>query len=156
MSPSVDQSVSAMSSRDAVFPYFQFAGSHREIGRQFGESCRELIHRHVDLAVNRLETRVGIPAGIAFQRALAFQDSVAHVAPYFSDEIEGMAEGADITLAQAYLLQLRAEVATLGPWTDEVAEANDECTTFAILPEATASGVGLVGQNADLPAFYRE
>src|SRR6478735_3854066 len=104
MSSSVDKSAQAMSSSDAVFPYFQFAGSHREIGRQFGESCRELIHRHVELAVNRLETRVGIPAEIAYQRALAFQDSVVEYAPYFSDEIEGMAEGADLTLAQAYLL----------------------------------------------------
>src|SRR6478609_10361230 len=156
MSSSVEQSVSAMSTSDAVFPYFQFAGSHREIGRQLGEACRELIHRHVELAVNRLETRAGIPAEIAYQRALAFQDSVAQHASYFSDEIEGMAEGADITLAQAYLLQLRAEVATPGPWTDDVADANDECTTFAILPEATANGIGLVGQNADLPAFYQE
>jgi len=145
-----------MSSSDAVFPYFQFAGSHREIGRQFGESCRELIHRHVELAVNRLEKRVGIPATIAYDRALAFQGSVAQYAPFFSDEINGMAESARITQAEAYLLQLRAEIATPGPWTDEVADANDECTTFAVLPEATANGIGLVGQNADLPAFYRE
>ena len=156
MSSSADQLSKAISSSDAVFPYFRFAGSHHEIGRQFGESCRDLIHRHVELAVNRLETRVGIPAEIAYQRALAFQDSVAQYAPYFSDEIEGMADGANLTLAQAYLLQLRAEVATPGPWTDEVAEANDECTTFAILAGATANGIGLVGQNADLPAFYKE
>jgi hypothetical protein len=156
MSSSADQSATALPSSDAAFPYFRFAGSHHEIGRQYGESCLELIHRHVELAVNRLENRVGIPAEIAYQRALAFQDSVSEYASYFSDEIEGMAEGANLTLAQAYLLQLRAEVATPGPWTDAVAEANDECTTFAILPEATANGIGLVGQNADLPAFYKE
>jgi isopenicillin-N N-acyltransferase-like protein len=37
-----------------------------------------------------------------------------------------------------------------------LAEAGDECTTFAVLAEATADGAPLVGQNADLPAFYGE
>jgi isopenicillin-N N-acyltransferase-like protein len=55
-------------------------------------------------------------------------------------------------LAEAYLLQLRAELAV--PTTPSLDE--QECTTFAILAEATADGVPLAGQNADLPAFYKE
>ncbi|MFT4039651.1 MAG: C45 family autoproteolytic acyltransferase/hydrolase [Thermomicrobiales bacterium] len=42
------------------------------------------------------------------------------------------------------------------PQTPVAGETGDECTTFAVLAEATANGTPLVGQNADLPAFYRE
>jgi isopenicillin-N N-acyltransferase-like protein len=31
-----------------------------------------------------------------------------------------------------------------------------ECTTFAVLPEASADGAPLIGQNVDLPPFYAE
>lgn len=135
-----------------VFPRYRFAGSHRAIGRQFGEACAESIRRHLDLAVSRLAQRAQIPAEVAFERALAYRPHVLRHAPFFDEEIQGIAEGAGLSLGQAYLLQLRAELAVVKP----AEEAGDECTSFAVQPEATADGIGLAGQNADLPAFYGE
>jgi isopenicillin-N N-acyltransferase-like protein len=40
-----------------TFPFVRFSGSHRDIGRQFGEQCRDLIHHHRDLAIARLSQR---------------------------------------------------------------------------------------------------
>jgi isopenicillin-N N-acyltransferase-like protein len=139
-----------------VFPAFSFAGSHREIGRQYGEACRDLIRRHLDLALDRLQRISHVEADAAYERALQFREPVMRFAPFFDEEIEGVADGAGLTLAQAYLLQIRAEVAAPAIWDGQVIDGADECTTFAALAETTRNGVALAGQNADLPALYKE
>ena len=138
-----------------AFPFYRFAGSHREIGRQFGESCADLVHRNRNLAIARLEHSVGVDREAALANAMAFQPYVLRHAPFFDEEIQGVAEGAGISLPEAYLLQVRAELAA--PRLDDPnTETPDECTTFALLPEATVDGSPLIGQNADLPTFYRD
>lgn len=138
-----------------AFPFHRFAGTHREVGHQYGEACRDLIHRHRDLALARLGEKLDIAPDEALARTLWYRPWVQRYAPFFDEEITGMAEGSGISLAEAWLLQLRAEVAIV---TERglAAEPGDECTSFAVQPEATADGVGMVGQNADLPPFYRE
>lgn len=137
-----------------VFPFYRFAGTHREIGRQYGEACETLIHRHLEKALKRLETKPGLSRDQALVKAMNYRPWVQRHARFFDEEIQGVSEGAGISLAEAYLLQLRAEVAT--PLNPRAVDAPDECTSFAVQPEATANGIGLVGQNADLPAFYGE
>ncbi|RIK45754.1 MAG: hypothetical protein DCC58_05505 [Chloroflexi bacterium] len=132
-----------------TFPIFRFRGTHRQIGEQYGEACAGLIRQHRDLALERLGNRSGVSRADALERALGYRPYVLRYGAFFDDEIQGVAAGAGISLAEAYLLQLRAELAI-------PAEPADECTTFAVLPEAAAGGIGLIGQNADLPAFYRD
>lgn len=134
-----------------TFPHFHFSGTHREIGEQFGEACRDLIHRHRDKVLSRLGDRNGLNRDVVLEKAMGYRPYVLVYAAFFDDEVQGMAIASGLTLSEAYLLQLRAEAAT--PILDD---DSNECTTFAIQPEATANGVGLVGQNADLPAFYAE
>jgi isopenicillin-N N-acyltransferase-like protein len=138
-----------------TFPSFRFEGSHLEVGQQYGEACRDLIHQHRDLALARLEDTLSISADEALARTLWDRPWVQKYAPFFDDEITGMAEGSGITLAEAWLLQLRAEVGVVTQRGLE-AEPGDECTSFAVQPEAASDGIGMVGQNADLPPFYRE
>jgi isopenicillin-N N-acyltransferase-like protein len=138
-----------------TFPSFRFAGAHRQIGRHYGEACAEAIRRHRALALTRLRDRSGVAPHRALADALRYRPFVIEHAAFFDEEIEGIAEGSGISLAEAYLLQLRAELA-VGTGTAHNGGENDECTTFAILPEATADGSPLIGQNADLPAFYKE
>lgn len=138
-----------------TFPFYRFAGTHREIGRQFGEATAEVVRRHRDLALTRLDARSGVTPGQALVVAMRYQPWVVKYAPFLDEEIQGLAEGAGLSLAEAYLLQLRAELA-YPPGPQSRAENGDECTTFALLPEATADGSPLIGQNADLPAFYSE
>jgi isopenicillin-N N-acyltransferase-like protein len=136
----------------AIFPAFRFSGTHREIGRQFGEATRDLIWQHRELAVTRLGTANGVSTEHALAAALRYRPFVQQYAPFLDEEIVGVAEGAGLSLEEAYLLQLRAELANTAGLYDEV---GDECTTFAILAEQTSNGQPLIGQNADLPAFYR-
>ena len=143
-----------------TFALHHFAGSHRAIGEQYGVACAELIHRHRDLALARLGDKAGVSREAALRRALDYRPWVQRYAPFFDEEIVGLADAASISLAEAYLLQLRAELATplnaapVAAAPSVGGEAGDECTSFAALPRATADGVALIGQNADLPAFY--
>ncbi|MDQ3779430.1 MAG: C45 family peptidase [Chloroflexota bacterium] len=139
-----------MTTHRQTFPAYRFSGSHLAIGRAYGDACGDDIRRHRDLALERLRRRAKIAPERAVAGALAYRRFVVEHAPFLDEEIRGVAEGAGLSLAEAYFLQLRAEAAVVTP-----DENGDECTTFAVLPEATSNGVGLVGQNADLPAFYR-
>jgi len=151
-----------MVEQQRTFPFYRLSGTHREIGRQFGEACVDLIGRHRDLAMARLRTTRGITPEQALAAAQGYRAYVEAYAPFLDEEVQGVAEGARIPLAEAYLLQLRAEVAA--PVTADPAplpamagvDGGDECTGYAILAEATSDGVPLIGQNADLPAFYSE
>lgn len=134
-----------------TFPFHRFSGSHREIGQQYGEACRDLIAQHRDKAIDRLSRKSNLSYAEISERTLWYRPWVEQAAPFFMEEIAGLAQGAGISEADAWLLQLRAEVAIV-----EKDEAGDECTSFAIQPSATSDGVGLVGQNADLPPFYRD
>ncbi|WP_126424780.1 C45 family autoproteolytic acyltransferase/hydolase [Brevibacillus marinus] len=131
------------------FPFYRFRGTHRQIGRQYGEACADLIRRHLDLALKRLQSRANLPRRSWEEAVLQYRPYVLRYAPFFDEEIQGVAEGAGISLAEAYFLQLRAEI-----YSD--LQVSNECTTFAILPEATTDGTALIGQNADLPALYSE
>jgi isopenicillin-N N-acyltransferase like protein len=142
-----------MNSGDA-FPFYRFAGTHREIGRQFGEACQGVILQHRDKALKRLQDKNAISAGRARLAAAEYRATVREYAPFFDEEVQGLAEGAGIDLNDAYLLQLRAELGVTTP--PDLIDGADECTSFAALPDATSTGEALIGQNADLPAFYRE
>ncbi|WP_232663979.1 C45 family autoproteolytic acyltransferase/hydolase [Pseudonocardia sp. TRM90224] len=130
----------------------RFTGSHREIGRQHGSVCSELVAKHLDMALDRL-SRTGIGPDRAAEVALRFRPSVREHAGFLDEEIVGLAEGAGISVAEAYLLQVRAEV-----YAEVLGDpgAANECTTFVVLPEATATGKALAGQNADLPDMYAD
>jgi len=130
----------------------RFSGSHTEIGRQYGRACRGRIERHLELALAKL-VAAGIDPDDATRAALAYRPYVVEHAAFLDEEIVGVAGGAGITLAEAYLLQLRAEV--FGDLLGEP-DAENECTTFALEPSVALDGVALAGQNADLPEIYEE
>lgn len=131
------------------FPFYRFCGTHRQIGQQFGEACSELIRKHRDYAVERLNGKFQVSSRRLQEAVLKYRPFVQKYAQGFDDEVQGIAEGAGITLEDAYLLQLRAEI-------NHYCRSNTECTTFAILAEATSNGIPLIGQNCDLPAFYSD
>lgn len=132
-----------------IFPFCQLKGSHYEIGLQHGEAFRDLIKKHLKLALDRITSKLDVSYEEIMDAVIKYRPYVLEHAKFLDEEITGIAEAANITLAEAYFLQLRAEV-----YRD--LEENDECTTFAVLPEATKDGVPLVGQNADLPELYSE
>jgi acyl-CoA:6-aminopenicillanic acid acyl transferase len=145
----------------AVFPFFRVAGTHREIGRQFGEAAAPLIRYHLNRALARLEAGGRISRHDVMAAAMRYRPYVQAYARFLDDEIVGVSEGAGLSLDEAYLLQLRAEAATPtmagpAPLLAGPNDGPDECTTFAALGDLAADGTTIVGHNADLPHFYRD
>lgn len=144
-----------MNSKEAVinkrsnkrFPFYRFKGTHHEIGLQHGEACKHLIERHLKLAVERLQKQHEISLTEILEETLKYRKYVQEYSPFLDDEIVGIAKGADISIEEAYLLQVRAEI-------NRCFKAKNECTTFAVAPESTKDGSTIIGQNADLPEFY--
>lgn len=146
----------------AEFPYFEFGGAAREIGFQHGSQVRNLVHQHLQMALDKLSA-VGVVHGEARRRARLYQPFIERYTPLFADELAGLAVGAGIAPEDAYILQLRAELQTdLSEGAEPVAAVQareaiaNECTTFAISGNQSADGLPIAGQNADLPAPTRE
>ena len=144
------------------FPYYEFAGSNLDIGRQHGRLAGEHVNRHLNMALGKLAAR-DVDHALARQRSAAYMPYIQRHAPHFAEELRGLAEGAEISEEDAYILQLRAELA-VNPGVEmdavEAARAREaiahECTTFAVSGALTADGQPLAGQNADLPAGTRD
>lgn len=140
--------------KPTLFPVHRFAGSHRAIGRAYGETCRDRVREHLDLAMQRIAARRGWDAMAATDQALAYRPLIVAHAAFFDDEVQGLAEGAGIGLGQAYLLQLRAELNPSRPVAAAEEMQNAECTTLAVNGLASADGAVYAGQVADLPLMY--
>jgi isopenicillin-N N-acyltransferase-like protein len=141
-----------------AFPYFEFSGNNREIGRQHGRQAGDYVHRHLDMALGKLAVR-DVDQQLARQRARAYIPYIQRHAPHFAEELRGLAEGAEVSEEDAYILQLRAELAVNPGIEMDAVEATrareaiaHECTSFAVSGALTADGQPLAGQNADLPA----
>ncbi|MGM0924122.1 MAG: C45 family autoproteolytic acyltransferase/hydrolase [Bacillota bacterium] len=133
-----------------AYPFYRFSGTHLQIGKQYGEACKDLIKKHREYALEKLTKKVNIGSlGELQEAALKYRPFVQKYAPFFDEEIQGIAEATGLSLGEVYFLQLRAEIYNHF-------ENTDECTTFAVLPEATIDGIPLIGQNADLPGFYSD
>ncbi len=145
----------------AAFPFYEFHGSNLEIGRQHGKLAGELVHLHLNMALGKLEAK-DIDCATARRRARLYIPFIEEHAPHLAQELTGLSQGADISPEDAYILQLRAELA-VDPGedgTEAAAMAREalahECTTFAISGKHTADGIPISGQNADLPAGTRD
>lgn len=112
-------------------------GNHRELGQQHGEQAVEEIRAHVDsighgqkLSREQLRTK-----------ALRFQPLFERHCPHLLTEIEGLAEGAGIPLAEALAVNIRGELGKV---------KGDGCTTYVLGKKSTAAGGVLIGQNSDM------
>lgn len=139
-----------MNQSNLNYPFYSFKGTQREIGQQFGEACSDLIKKNLELSLERLTSKMDVGSKKTLdEEVLKSRSSVCQYAPFYDEQIQGVAEGAGISLADAYFIQLRAEAY-------RYFEEMGDCTSFVVLPEATEDGVSLIGKNADLPGYATE
>ncbi len=119
-------------------------GTPYEIGRQWGEGCREHLRASVD----------GLYAGIAQGPFRAEKEAVRSAAgrftpairnfdPYTYEVLRGQAEGSGLSIDDALALQCSLELAF------NYGGIAGLCTSFALSGRATRGGVTLLGQNID-------
>jgi predicted choloylglycine hydrolase len=105
-----------------------------------------MIRAHLELIYTQGAQRSNLVPETASRWALAFGPMIGDAAPHFLEEIEGVAEGADIEQSEALLLQVRQEVAHVARF----GAVDLECTSFAVSGPYTRAGTTFAGQNADL------
>jgi len=112
-------------------------GGHRALGQQHGEQAVEEIKTHVDyIRRSQQLSRERLQA-----KALRFQPLFERHCPHLLAEIEGLAEGAGVSLAEALAVNIRGELEKV---------ENEGCTTYAMGKKCTADGEILIGQNGDM------
>lgn len=128
-----------------TLPLVEVGGTHREIGRQFGEHLRDEVREYSDMWLAKAAARSGKGRDALLDHVAGFVATIDAWAPYLGEEIRGVAEGAGIDEREAFSIQVRMELLFAGP-------PPPSCTTFALTGAHTETGQTLVGQNVDLDA----
>ena len=130
----------------------KLGGSPRDIGFTHGREGEDGIRCFLETILSHgREIVPDLTREKALRQAALYIPFVESCAPHLAEEIKGLAEGAKISVAEAYLLQARAELTQL---TLEQEGCGGGCTSFALSQSKTESGEVWIGQNVDLNPIY--
>ncbi len=138
------------------FPFVSVSGRPFDRGRAYGAAARERVHRSAVLYGAQLGD-LGLSPQARTRLIGAFAEKVEEFDASYLEEMRGIAEGAEVSLEQVVMINARTEVVAMARVMadrpedgEEESEANaDGCTGAIILPERTAEGNLLHGQNWD-------
>ncbi|HTF11652.1 MAG TPA: C45 family peptidase [Asanoa sp.] len=129
-----------------TFPVVDVAGPPARRGRQYGAQARVRIHRSITAYERVFAHYAGWDWSTVRQHAGRFARAVDEFAPASLAEIRGIAEGAGVAFEDILALNTRSEIMFAArPGAPPVSE----CTSFAVLPDRSATGTTVVGQNWD-------
>ena len=130
-------------------PHFTFSGPCYKQGLSHGESLKDSIEKNIDVYINRFEMEAGINKNELLDNAKIYLAILKEQSPEYVNGINGIAESSNINILEIAMLNLRYELLyhALGKRYQE--NAVDGCTSFAILPKATANNHLIMGQNWD-------
>ncbi|MBN9087452.1 MAG: acyl-CoA--6-aminopenicillanic acid acyltransferase [Reyranella sp.] len=139
----------------APFPLIELSGSPRERGRQHGRAAPDRIKRGIAMYSESL-LKNGVDWKQLEQRAEAMVPTVDTFDPTYVEEMRGIAEGAGTAFAGIMLMNARTEMVAAARKQQVQKDVPDGCTAALALPEASADGVLLHGQNWDWRAECAE
>lgn len=132
-----------------AFPLIAVSGEAHERGRQYGRAAGDRIRKSIEI-YSRVFDSMNHGWGEIAQLARAYMPVIEHYEASYLEEIRGIAEGAQLEVEKIVALNARTELLygnvkrALTPL--EMAEG---CTGVIALPEATAGGHVIHGQNWD-------
>ncbi len=132
------------------FPMVDVSGSPYARGVMVGKAVPERVLRSVNLYRGELERR-GVKLAQVHQLARDFTPHVGAFDPAYLEEMQGIADGAKLTLEDIILVNCRTEM-MFGAriMIDEaMPDKNDGCTAVIVLPEASATGELIHAHNWD-------
>jgi isopenicillin-N N-acyltransferase-like protein len=124
------------------FPLYEFAGTEREIGRQMGEELRDECKGTISYWYDVLGLMFPDSLESMIETCKKFEAPAKEYAPELWEQIEGIAEGANMTTDEVLFIQGGWEIDSCGPQAFG-------CTDFACSGQATKGGKTIVGQNFD-------
>lgn len=138
-----------------TLPVVPLTGSPRAQGIAHGETLRERVVFNVALYFERFEREVALPAAEVRAMASRYAAAIERQNPAYFAGMQGVAEGSGVPFLDIAALNVRYEILYYQFGRQAIAlHASKEgrvdgCTAFALLPEATANGHLLMGQNWD-------
>lgn len=131
------------------FPLIEVAGSAYQRGKLHGCAVPERVARSARL-YRQLLMRQGMGAERLTRLALGMRPVVQRFDPAYLDEMQGIADGAGVSLADIILINCRTEMLFGHCEQKLVCQAlEDGCTSLAVLPEHAASGRLMHAHNWD-------
>jgi len=127
-------------------------GSPLQRGRQYGEQARTQVHDSITAYQRVFAHYADWDWAKVVSHANRYHQVVEDFAPHAIEEMRGIADGSGVEFGDILALNVRSEVMFASGAQNNKnlsgALAN-ECSSFAVLPEATAAGHTIVGQNWD-------
>jgi isopenicillin-N N-acyltransferase like protein len=139
----------------APFPLIELVGSPHERGRTHGKAATDRIKRGIAMYSESLLTN-GVDWKHLEQRAEAMVPAVEKFDAAYVEEMRGIAEGSGQTFAGIMLMNARTEMVAASRQQQARQHFPDGCTAALALPEASADGTLLHGQNWDWRAECAE
>jgi isopenicillin-N N-acyltransferase-like protein len=127
------------------FPHVRVKGTPVQRGLQLGQQAARLIRRNLELYRDIFMHYAGWDWQRVTQYAARFRSPIADYQPRYVTEMEGIADGAGVGVNDILALNVRTEIM----FAAIARQASAECTSFAILPDASADAHTLIGQNWD-------
>lgn len=137
------------------FPLIDLNGSPRERGRQHGKGAPDRIKRGIAMYSESLLAN-GVDWQQLERRAEAMVPVVERFDAAYVEEMRGIAEGSNQPFAGVMLMNARTEMVAAARKQHVQQHVPDGCTAALALPEASADGVLLHGQNWDWRAECAE
>jgi isopenicillin-N N-acyltransferase-like protein len=138
----------------AELTVLDLASDPRERGKQHGRAMRAEIRGNYATYIQRFEAG-GAKENTVLEQSDAWASFIAGDNPEYADEMQGIAAGASLSLTEIALLNVRYELAycVFGSEAKSLNGAalqeQEGCTSFGLLPEVTASGHTIIGENWD-------
>ncbi len=135
-----------------TFPVVHLTGTAYQQGVQHGQTLQDRIAHNLGVYFERFERETLLPRAEVLERARRYAIAIREQNCDYFDGMRGVAEGSGFAIDDIAALQVRYEILyyQFGKNAMSAAEpAVDGCTAFAVLPEASANGHLLVGQNWD-------
>lgn len=139
----------------APFPLIDLSGSPRERGRTHGQAAADRLRRGAKMYVESL-AKNGVEWKELEHRVERLVPRIESFDPAYTEEMRGIAEGANEPFAAVVLMNARTELVAAARKQHVEKHFPDGCTAALALPEASADGALLHGQNWDWRAECAE
>jgi isopenicillin-N N-acyltransferase-like protein len=130
-----------------AFPLIELSGAPHARGVAYGKAAAGRVRRSLDLYRGELERR-GVRPDEVRKLARDFAPHVSAYDPAYLEEMQGIGEGAGVTLEDIVFINCRTEM-MFGARAMIGQEKSDGCTAAIVLPEASADGELLHAHNWD-------
>jgi isopenicillin-N N-acyltransferase-like protein len=127
-------------------PIIHLSGAPHEQGVTHGQLLKNRIAHNVQVYFERFESEARLSRTEVLARATTYGEAIASQNTDYFAGIRGVAEGSGFDFHQLLALNVRYEILY---YQLTVNAMRDGCTSFAVLPSASADGHLLMGQNWD-------